>query len=409
MRHRPRLLLCAGYEDVRTRPRARAPVRGSKLATNWEVAVPDVSPARFRAEPTLRWVNGYAGGGDRCREAESCPRAAPTDGACRRARDGAGPALWLGCEPPMGPCGGGRRAHGGAGPAARRSARQMRGAAMKVGQMISMVRSTAFPRTSATSCNGGSRRSATMSRRSLRGAREATCARWACARARVPRLRRACVRRASIGQVHRATTIDGEDVAVKIQYPGVAEAVDTDLRNAMRCCCEAARPGLDAKALAGEMRERMREELDYELEARNRRRIGRLLRGRASVRVPRIRACRPARARVGCVEGERFEAVRRADEVHAEAARDRLSALLSGCSIATASRSGTLTPVTCLLPRRSGVLPSTLACYAASTPRAWPPSGRSLSPSGTGTRRALKAALRAGGAVSGEPRRAISR
>ena len=36
---------------------------------------------------------------------------------------------------------------------------------------------------------------------------------------------------ASIGQVHRATTHDGRDVAVKVQYPGVAEAVETDLRN----------------------------------------------------------------------------------------------------------------------------------------------------------------------------------
>src|SRR5437588_11088975 len=38
---------------------------------------------------------------------------------------------------------------------------------------------------------------------------------------------------ASIGQVHRAVTVDGEEVAVKIQYPGVAEAVETDLRNAV--------------------------------------------------------------------------------------------------------------------------------------------------------------------------------
>src|SRR4029453_14323619 len=36
---------------------------------------------------------------------------------------------------------------------------------------------------------------------------------------------------ASIGQVHRARTVDGDEVAVKIQYPGVAEAVETDLRN----------------------------------------------------------------------------------------------------------------------------------------------------------------------------------
>ena len=37
---------------------------------------------------------------------------------------------------------------------------------------------------------------------------------------------------ASIGQVHRAELLDGRRVAVKIQYPGIAEALDADLRNA---------------------------------------------------------------------------------------------------------------------------------------------------------------------------------
>ena len=39
---------------------------------------------------------------------------------------------------------------------------------------------------------------------------------------------------ASIGQVHRAKTLDGLDVAVKVQYPGVAESVDSDLQNLKR-------------------------------------------------------------------------------------------------------------------------------------------------------------------------------
>src|SRR2546421_5591271 len=95
---------------------------------------------------------------------------------------------------------------------------------------------------------------------------------------------------ASIGQVHRATTVDGADVAVKIQYPGVAEAVDTDLPNCTLLVPLVKRlaPGLDGKALAAEMRERIGEELDYELEAQNQRRIERLLRGHPFVRVPRI-------------------------------------------------------------------------------------------------------------------------
>src|SRR6201989_2117410 len=71
---------------------------------------------------------------------------------------------------------------------------------------------------------------------------------------------------ASIGQVHRAEMLDGRQVAVKIQYPGIAEALDADLRNAgaiVRLGSVLA-PGLDAKAIAKELRERVMEELDYE-------------------------------------------------------------------------------------------------------------------------------------------------
>src|SRR3954467_4031219 len=128
---------------------------------------------------------------------------------------------------------------------------------------------------------------------------------------------------ASIGQVHRATTVDGDEVAVKIQYPGVAEAVDTDLRNATLLVPLVKRlaPGLDGKALAAEMRERIGEELDYELEAQNQRRIERLLRGHPFVRVPRVHTSLSTRRVLVSeyVEGERFEAVRRAEQ----AQRDR--------------------------------------------------------------------------------------
>ena len=77
---------------------------------------------------------------------------------------------------------------------------------------------------------------------------------------------------ASVGQVHRAVTRDGRDVAVKVQYPGVAEAIDSDLDNAeafYRLGTAFVLKGLDAKGLVDELRNRMREELDYELEATN--------------------------------------------------------------------------------------------------------------------------------------------
>jgi predicted unusual protein kinase regulating ubiquinone biosynthesis (AarF/ABC1/UbiB family) len=128
---------------------------------------------------------------------------------------------------------------------------------------------------------------------------------------------------ASIGQVHRARTRDGEEVVVKVQYPGVAEAVETDLRNSMLLVPLIKRlaPGLDGKGLASELRERISEELDYELEAQNQRRIERLLRGHPFVHVPRVRTDLSTRRVLVSeyVAGERFETVRRADQ----ARRDR--------------------------------------------------------------------------------------
>ncbi len=128
---------------------------------------------------------------------------------------------------------------------------------------------------------------------------------------------------ASIGQVHRATTRDGAEVVVKVQYPGVAEAVETDLRNAMLLLPLVKRlaPGLDVKALASELRERITEELDYELEAQNQRRVGRLRRGHPFITVPSVDTeLSTRRALVSeYIDGRRFEAVRRLDEPH----RDR--------------------------------------------------------------------------------------
>jgi predicted unusual protein kinase regulating ubiquinone biosynthesis (AarF/ABC1/UbiB family) len=95
---------------------------------------------------------------------------------------------------------------------------------------------------------------------------------------------------ASIGQVYRATTTEGRDVAVKVQYPGVNRAVRADMQNLgliMRLMQRMA-PGLDTKGLAEEIRERIGEELDYELEASNQRRLARLYRGHPFVVIPDV-------------------------------------------------------------------------------------------------------------------------
>jgi predicted unusual protein kinase regulating ubiquinone biosynthesis (AarF/ABC1/UbiB family) len=95
---------------------------------------------------------------------------------------------------------------------------------------------------------------------------------------------------ASIGQVHRGVLHDGREVAVKIQYPGIDAAIRADLSNAgmILRLTKALAPGLDAKAVAAELRERVLEELDYEHEAQNQRSFARAYRGHPFIHVPDV-------------------------------------------------------------------------------------------------------------------------
>ena len=85
---------------------------------------------------------------------------------------------------------------------------------------------------------------------------------------------------ASIGQVHRAITHDGRAVAVKVQYPGIAETIAADLGNValLRRMLKVTAPSQDVDALIAELRDRVLEELDYRREAENQRLFRRLLR-----------------------------------------------------------------------------------------------------------------------------------
>jgi predicted unusual protein kinase regulating ubiquinone biosynthesis (AarF/ABC1/UbiB family) len=96
---------------------------------------------------------------------------------------------------------------------------------------------------------------------------------------------------ASIGQVHRATLHDGTEVAVKVQHPGIDEAVESDLSNAgllERMVAATAGSRFQTKEWLEVIRARFREELDYSLEAERQRRFAKLHEGDAQIHVPRV-------------------------------------------------------------------------------------------------------------------------
>ncbi len=123
---------------------------------------------------------------------------------------------------------------------------------------------------------------------------------------------------ASIGQVHRATLLDGRRVAVKVQYPGVADALEADLGNAgmLVRMAKMMAPGIDSKSVIRELRERVLEELDYELEAQNQRSFARGYRDHPFIYVPDV-ITRLSRRRVlvtEFVEGIGFDEVKQLDQ-----------------------------------------------------------------------------------------------
>lgn len=100
---------------------------------------------------------------------------------------------------------------------------------------------------------------------------------------------------ASIGQVHRALWLDPATgleraVAVKVQYPGVGDAIASDLRNAdlLGALLRQGFGGLDPDEMVAEVKERLVEELDYRLEARNQQQFAAFFAGHPFIHVPAI-------------------------------------------------------------------------------------------------------------------------
>ena len=171
--------------------------------------------------------------------------------------------------------------------AVTRTMGQMKGAFMKIGQMLSFI-SDAIPAEYRVALQSLQTEAPPMDFAMLRDVAERELGRP---------LERAFasfdvepLAAASIGQVHRARLASGEEVAVKIQYPGVAEAIRSDLRNAgvLNRMVATIYPALEPGPFIEELRARVFEEFDYRIEARNQAAFRDLYAGHPFIRVPRV-------------------------------------------------------------------------------------------------------------------------
>ncbi|MPZ74057.1 MAG: AarF/ABC1/UbiB kinase family protein [Nitriliruptorales bacterium] len=115
---------------------------------------------------------------------------------------------------------------------------------------------------------------------------------------------------ASIGQVHRAQLHDGTQVVTKVQYPGIAEAVQHDLANAEMFVPLARMfsPNLQIRPLMEELRERLVDELDYQQEALYQQAFFERYDGHPFIRIPRVfpEWCRPRVLTTEYMDGQSF-------------------------------------------------------------------------------------------------------
>ncbi len=166
----------------------------------------------------------------------------------------------------------------------------LRGAAMKLGQMISMDAGDVLPPELTAILARLRDRAQHMPPQQLQRVLAAEWGKdW---RTRFARFDATPVAAASIGQVHRATLPDGRVLAIKVQYPGVAESIDSDVDNvATLLRVSGLLPaGLDLKPLLAEAKAQLHEEADYAREGEQLTRFGTLLADDPRFVVPALHA-----------------------------------------------------------------------------------------------------------------------
>ena len=163
----------------------------------------------------------------------------------------------------------------------------LRGAAMKLGQMISMDAGDLLPPELAAILAQLRSQAHRMPPEQLRRVLDSEWGPdW---RRRFARFNATPIAAASIGQVHRATLPDGRELAIKVQYPGVRESIDSDVDNVatlLRVSGVLPRE-LDLAPLLTEAKRQLHEEADYEREAAQMTRFADWLDGHTDYVVPR--------------------------------------------------------------------------------------------------------------------------
>jgi predicted unusual protein kinase regulating ubiquinone biosynthesis (AarF/ABC1/UbiB family) len=131
---------------------------------------------------------------------------------------------------------------------------------------------------------------------------------------------------ASIGQVHRATLLNGEEVAVKIQYPGISDSLESDLSNIERFMV-IGRPLLPkdrAQGFIAELKAAFEQEADYEGEAHKLEEFNKHFEDWPQIRVPKpyLKLCTPRLLIMEFIEGDVFHTA--ANQLEDQAQRDAL-------------------------------------------------------------------------------------
>jgi len=167
---------------------------------------------------------------------------------------------------------------------------QMRGAAMKVGQLISMDAGDLLPPELAAILARLRSDAHAMPQRQVQAVLSANWgAKW---QQRFEPFDFTPIAAASIGQVHRAYTRDGRDLAIKIQYPGVRKSISSDVDNvaALLRLSGLLPKTLDIAPLLHEAKRQLREEADYQAEGAHLQRFGALLADAPQFVVPVLHA-----------------------------------------------------------------------------------------------------------------------